>query len=235
MLDTTFWKGYFRDYDILNELASYQEVLVSLVDAVRPMAADSILDLGAGTGNLEKYLQKERPARMVCFDLSAEGLAIAKQKMPWVETVQGDMLKPLPFRDGEFDVLLSNNALYTLPRAERRAVLAEMFRVVRPGGRVAISNILTHFSPFAIYFDQLIKGIRIDGIAATARKVIHLFPATMRMFGYNKQIKREHASGGYDFFEKGEQTRALEAVGFVAERTKSSYAGQAELVIARKP
>lgn len=44
--------------------------------------------------------------------------------------------RQLPFADASFDLVLNNNMLGLLPRAEVEPVLAEMMRVLRPGGRL---------------------------------------------------------------------------------------------------
>jgi ubiquinone/menaquinone biosynthesis C-methylase UbiE len=46
----------------------------------------------------------------------------------------------IPFSDASFDVVLCTVALHHIPRADRAAAVAEMKRVVRPGGRVVLAD-----------------------------------------------------------------------------------------------
>jgi ubiquinone/menaquinone biosynthesis C-methylase UbiE len=70
-----------------------------------------------------------------------------------VEVKTADM-RQLPFPDGTFDVVVSNVAVHNLYRAEdRRQAVAEIARVLKPGGRVLISDI-RHQGEYA---DELAK------------------------------------------------------------------------------
>lgn len=52
MLDTNFWKKYFRDYDVLNVLIPYQELKNEIIKNLEIKNGDKVLDLGSGTGNI---------------------------------------------------------------------------------------------------------------------------------------------------------------------------------------
>jgi demethylmenaquinone methyltransferase/2-methoxy-6-polyprenyl-1,4-benzoquinol methylase len=98
-----------------------------------------ILDLGAGTldGGVE-IVRRAPGARVASADFSREMLRAGRGKIPTaaaIETHHADG-HALPYRDGAFDGAFSAfcvRNLHTLPRA-----LAELRRVVRPGGRLAI-------------------------------------------------------------------------------------------------
>ncbi|TYO98228.1 ubiE/COQ5 methyltransferase-like protein [Geothermobacter ehrlichii] len=106
---------------------------------------DRILDCGSGTGSaglLAARLAGER-GRVTLFDLSAEMLAVAREKaireglQDRVTFQTGDMAR-LPFADDSFDVVLSTYSLCPLDDPEQGAL--ELFRVTRPGGRVAVAH-----------------------------------------------------------------------------------------------
>ena len=94
------------------------------------------LDAGCGTGYLSMVLQKERGWPMVALDLSAQGLAYAR-KTGAGQPVQGDIVA-LPFRDESFDMVASMDALSHMPRGEEGPAIAELARVLRPGGLLAL-------------------------------------------------------------------------------------------------
>jgi SAM-dependent methyltransferase len=110
-------------------------------------AGQQVLDLGCGFGRhaFEAY---RRGADVVAVDRSADELvqvealfaAMAAQgEAPGgslARTVRADLLE-LPFADASFDVVIASEVLEHIPD-DRRAV-AEIARVVRPGGRVAIT------------------------------------------------------------------------------------------------
>lgn len=102
-------------------------------------AAGDVLEVGVGTGlNLEWYPEGIRYAGV---DLSPGMLALARQR---VESLGLDArlheasADALPFADGSFDTVISTITLCSVP--DDRAAIAEMFRVLRPGGRLILSD-----------------------------------------------------------------------------------------------
>jgi SAM-dependent methyltransferase len=71
------------------------------------------------------------------FDASPALLAVARERLPQSQFVQGD-LEQLPFPDAHFDAALAaNSVIFT---EDIRQAIRELRRVVRPGGRVAITS-----------------------------------------------------------------------------------------------
>lgn len=232
MLSGHFWDAYFRDYDILNELTAYRHLIQTMARRLELSPDDSVLDVGSGTANLECAFVI-RPSRAVCFDMAKEGLALSKKKAPWVETVEGDMMRPFPFGDAQFTAIASNNALYAVPRNERARVYREIRRVLKPGGKVVISNILEHFSPVKLYAGEVQKSFRDYSIFGALRRILLFLPPTVRLLYYNHKIKKAHIEHGHDFFRPGELGAELQKIGFTVVGTERLYDDQAELVVAR--
>lgn len=108
---------------------------------------ERVLDLGCGAGRHAFELYR-RGADVVAFDRDGEALrevdAMFRAMAAEGETpagararvVEGDALT-LPFDDASFDVVVASEILEHIPRDDR--AIAELTRVVRPGGRVAVS------------------------------------------------------------------------------------------------
>jgi SAM-dependent methyltransferase len=114
---------------------------------LRVSPGDRVLDLGCGGGRhaFEFY---RRGANVVALDMNAEDLAgvgamfsamaLEGEAPPGATaaTVKGDALR-LPFADATFDIVLAAEILEHIPDDE--AAMAEIFRVVSPGGMVAVT------------------------------------------------------------------------------------------------
>jgi len=98
-------------------------------------SGSTILDLCCGGGRHVEALS-ELGHDAVGLDLSWALLSAARSRNPLARIVRGDMRR-LPFRDATFDVVLSffTSFGYFPTDGENRAVLAEVNRILRPGGR----------------------------------------------------------------------------------------------------
>jgi SAM-dependent methyltransferase len=135
------WRAYLADFH--RERAGVLEAVLSrtlagdhspyrwLARAVSA-TANMVVDLACGSGAMSRELA--RPGRTVIgVDLSEHELALAAERSagPWI---RADALQ-LPFRDGSVDVVTSSLGLVVVqPLAQ---VLAEVARVLRPGGVLA--------------------------------------------------------------------------------------------------
>jgi len=101
--------------------------------------ARDVLDVGCGTGALLEGVGRELPAaRLAGVDLSPGMLTVSRRTLgPRAMLAVGDAAR-LPFRSRTFDLALSLSALHYWPEPE--AALGEIRRVLRPGGRVAITD-----------------------------------------------------------------------------------------------
>lgn len=229
MLDQKFWQKYFAVYDILNQLTAYQELGNEIVNNLDIKKEDIILDLGSGTGNIALKIAR-KGAEVVSIDSSPEGVKIHKKKMPNSKIILGDITKKLPFEGGFFDKIYSNNVIYTISEKKRKFIFDELYRVIKPGGIILISNPKIGFKPVAIYLDHVKKEIKEKGIFLTLIKGLKLIIPTIKMFYYNIKIKRENRGGDYKFMEKNDQRRYLTEAGFknISDNI-SVYADQAIL------
>jgi ubiquinone/menaquinone biosynthesis C-methylase UbiE len=117
--------------------------------------ADSVLDVGCGTGNLSFALAGNQKIRSICgLDFSDVYIEYAKRKNQdtRIDFQVGDACA-LPFPDASFDHVLSMLVLQFIPQGE--AAVGEMRRVVRAGGSVAAATWDTRggFVPYRMFFD----------------------------------------------------------------------------------
>jgi ubiquinone/menaquinone biosynthesis C-methylase UbiE len=108
--------------------------LQEVIDLVRPLPGDLVLDVATGTGNTA-FALAPLVRRVVGLDLTREMLAVAKRiaaerKIENVDWVLGDACA-LPFPDETFDIYVVRAAPHHFPRFE--AFVREAFRVLRPG------------------------------------------------------------------------------------------------------
>jgi arsenite methyltransferase len=103
-----------------------------------------VVDVACGTGATARLLARERGAETVGVDLGAQSVARATQATladglaDRARFVRGDA-EALPLPDAGFDVAVSECSLCTFP--DKRRAVAEMVRVLRPGGTVAIADV----------------------------------------------------------------------------------------------
>jgi 2-polyprenyl-3-methyl-5-hydroxy-6-metoxy-1,4-benzoquinol methylase len=102
-----------------------------------------LLDLGCGFGALSAFFAA-RGATVFGVDLKEDRLEVGRRVAAEhgldVQFEPGRMQK-LDLADETFDVVIENNSLcYVVPRDDRRAVLSETLRVLRPGGRLVTRN-----------------------------------------------------------------------------------------------
>jgi ArsR family transcriptional regulator len=100
-------------------------------------------DLGCGTGQLTEIVAPY-VKRVVAVDGSTDMLDAAKQRLQGMTNVdvrRGE-LEALPLRDGELDAAMLSLVLHYSP--DPSSALAEVARVVRPGGRVLVVDMLPH-------------------------------------------------------------------------------------------
>ena len=121
------------------DVAAQREALLEMVS---PRPGERVLDLGAGPGfmTLEAARIVGEAGVVVGVDKSAPMLAIAEARceaQPHVSFREADALS-LPFEDDDFDAAIISQVYEYVP--DMAAALAELFRVLKPGGRALIMD-----------------------------------------------------------------------------------------------
>jgi SAM-dependent methyltransferase len=106
------------------ERPGWHEEVAALVDALRALPAARTLDVACGTAFLGRHL----PGRVTGLDASAAMLAIARERIPGGDVVQGDALDP-PFPDGAFERVATGHFYGHLREPERARFLAQARRL----------------------------------------------------------------------------------------------------------
>ena len=134
--------GVIPSLEARGRSAGYQRVLRNMMDEVQLQPGENILDVGCGTGVINRWLayQTDGLNQIVGVDINRYLLqeAAALVRMEGLETIidfrEGNA-ENLPFNDNEFDLTLSSTVM---EEVDAHKMLAEMIRVTKPGGRVGV-------------------------------------------------------------------------------------------------
>jgi ubiquinone/menaquinone biosynthesis C-methylase UbiE len=143
------WSSGGADYDRISRgIADSIEHCVLRLD---PRPGERILDLATGTGWTSRAVAR-RGATVVGVDIAADLVAAAREQAKaeglGIDYRTGDAER-LPFDDGEFDAVVSTCGIMFASRPE--AAAAEAARVVRKGGRLAITTWLPDSNLFKMF------------------------------------------------------------------------------------
>ncbi len=140
------WDTFSEDYDaIFLENPLYVDTIQQMLTKVEGADGLRALDLGCGTGNVTAALVEWAAAsaiEIVAVDPSEGMRARCAARFAGVESVEvaeGHALG-IPVPADSFDCAVSNLALHHVPPDERAACAAELFRVLKPGGRLVYAD-----------------------------------------------------------------------------------------------
>lgn len=193
-------------YDRLNHLLSVnidkvwrRFTVKHLMDVLEKPNAIA-LDLCCGTGDLT--LELERHARVIGCDFCHPMLVIGNEKIAARESgkarlAEGDALH-LPFGDQCFDAVTNAFGLRNLESVETG--LAEIYRVLKPGGRAAILEFSRPVVPifrqlFEFYFHNILP--RIGGLISGSSAAYTYLPKSVRNFPDQKRLAEMMRSAGF--------------------------------------
>jgi len=174
-----------KDYDELykNTLGwDPSEYFVPFIKNV-PSKNVSILDAGCGTGALVEGLRKEGfDGRIDGFDVSPEMVEICKEKNVFQKVYVHDMYMNFPVQNSEYDVVMTTAALLFV---EKKGMIAELMRCVKPGGHLLIASRQDRMKSFG-YVDEL------EALMATkALKQLHADVKPLCGHGTRKEYLKE--------------------------------------------
>jgi len=121
------------EYDRSARFAYPRKLHPLILDEIRALNFESLLDVGCGTGIILSVLEKERPsAKLAGLDLSEKMLEVARRRLSEnVALVHGDS-ENLPFEDASFGIVNCSESFHHYPNPGK--VFSEVKRVLKPGG-----------------------------------------------------------------------------------------------------
>ena len=184
-------------YDLMNRLMTagldqgWRRAAARAV--VRP--GDRVLDLCCGTGDLA-LAGREEGGDVTAVDFSAPMLERARSKSSEIVWLEADALH-LPLADASFDAVTIGFGLRNLASAEQG--LAEMRRVLTPGGGLAVLDVTRPrglLAPFyKVWFDALIPAV---GKLLPGGAAFTYLPASVRRFPEPRELARLMDEAGFE-------------------------------------
>lgn len=175
-----------RGYDI--RIVPYEEIhsirsqdFERLVRAIDPQPSDHILDAGAGYGAVTREVvlrSKRRDLRFCVLDISAvqlkRGIRSLQRELgkSFIEGhlrfLQDSLLHP-DCDDSSFDKAAAKMVIHEIPRYQQLQALKEVFRVLRPGGKFVIWDLMLDYQTQDFFQDVVRKKDELAGFRYLAR------------------------------------------------------------------
>jgi len=128
-------------YDLLTRLFGFNRVHEKLLTQAELANDHHVLEIGCGTGNLTIRVKRAYPSvEVIGSDPDPLALKRAQRKAAPLSGIRFERgyAQELPYADGRFDRVLSSMMLHHLDEDAKTAAAAEIFRVLRPGGRLHV-------------------------------------------------------------------------------------------------
>ena len=159
---------------------------------------DRVLDACCGTGDLA-VADARAGGEVTGLDFSPRMLERARKKSGAVQWVEGDMLA-LPFEDGSFEAATVGFGVRNVVDLEHG--LAELARILAPGGRLGILEITTPTGPLApfyrLWFDRIVPLL---GKVLKGGEAYSYLPASVRRFPDKQALAGLLRAAGFDGVE----------------------------------
>lgn len=220
------WDDRVESWEQVADTPAFQRLAAAVVERAAPAPDDRVVDLGSGTGLLALALAPD-VGHVVAVDASAAMLARLEEKMQAarlrnVEPLVAD-LRSLPLADETATLVVSNYAFHHLDDPAKELALGEARRVLVPGGRLVVCDMM--FSLSLAARDRAI-------VAAKLRLLARRGPAgVLRIAGNGWRLARgrwEHPASPLRWQEMlGERHFAAIELELLEE--------EAGLVVARRP
>jgi ubiquinone/menaquinone biosynthesis C-methylase UbiE len=147
-IDSGIFQGRYNDYSrgrLTDEfIYGRYQVFEEVEEELKKLKAGAkVLDLGCGTGHFANYVYS-KGFEVHAIDPSLKMLEFARNNFKNIQFLEGEAAA-LPFNDQSFDLVISIEVLRYLDPADVVQAYKEIFRVLKPGGRMLV----THVNKFA--------------------------------------------------------------------------------------
>jgi sarcosine/dimethylglycine N-methyltransferase len=208
--------GYFAAGNTGDYHAAAEQTSILLGDEAGLDASSRVLDVGCGCGNFVFHLAGRFGCRVEGLDLSRERIDFALRKRA---QARGDLARrvefrhgsatQLPYEPGSFSHVVSQDALFLVPEKARSH--DEMFRALRPGGKLVLSDFL---QPRAEVGPRARKHVY-DRVRWSAGLSLVGYQVALERAGFEIRLARElspHLKRTYEVLGEVAAERAAQAV-----------------------
>ena len=140
------WAPYYDLVTNLMTLGQARRLRKTTVDQALIKPGDSVLDVGCGTGEVTLLAKiRAKQGSVYGIDPAPEMIAVARKKASRkgleIDFRVG-VIEALPFPDSSIDVVTSSLMMHHLPQDLKERGLVEIYRVLKPGGRLLIADFM---------------------------------------------------------------------------------------------
>ena len=201
------WRRAWRDRNLQRELdlCRHRELRRHLANALSGMRNPVIVEAGCGNGAWVAYLQEDSRSRVIGVDNYLPALQELKRRAPESAAIAADV-RHMPFPNGFADVCISLGVVEHFPGGPQQ-VLAEMCRVLRPGGLLFLT--VPYYNWLRRLLIHPVRATYMAALKRVLRRPLHFVEYRFTRTGITRATAaaglqvREVATDEYDRAETG--------------------------------